>query len=123
MESIGDMYRRELHGSGISISSIRSGPIQSEIWTKNIDSSDNSYGNSSYDLMHKNVQAIMQNAAKTAMPASEPAQLVLDIIERRKTRLSYHIGRGALFSIIMSKLVPARLADRLICRALLKPRN
>jgi len=122
MESMGDMYRRELYGSGISITSIRSGPIQSEIWTKNIDKDGGYYGNTTYDLMHKNVQAIMLKASKTAMPASDPARLVLDIIERRKNRLSYHIGRGALFSILMSKLVPARLADHLICRALLKPR-
>jgi len=49
MESIGEMYRRELYGSGIDITSIRSGPIQSEIWTKNIAHDIVGYDNISYD--------------------------------------------------------------------------
>jgi len=72
--------------------------------------------------MSANAQDIIEDASKNAMPASVMAKLVLDIIERRKNKVAYAIGEGSLGARILSSIVPARLADRLIVRRLLKPR-
>jgi len=120
MESIGEIYRRELYASGIDVCSIRSGPIQSEIWNKNIDNNI-AYEDADYTLMSANAQSIMRTAANKAQPASVIAKLVQDIVERRKRRVAYAIGSGSLVARILSSFVPVRLADRLISRALLKP--
>ena len=121
MESMGEIYRRELYSSGIDVCSIRSGPIQSQIWSKNIDGNTN-YSDASYSLMSANAQDIIKDASKNAMPASVMANLVLDVIERRKCKVAYAIGKGSLGARILSSIVPARLADRLIVSRLLKPR-
>ena len=120
MESIGDIYRRELYASGIDVCSIRSGPIQSEIWNKNIDNN-TTYEDADYALMSANAQSIMRAASNNALPASVIAKLVQNIVERRKRGVAYAIGSGSLVARILSSVVPVRLADRLISRALLKP--
>lgn len=122
MESIGEIYRRELYDSGIDVCAIRSGPIQSEIWTKNSDTQ-TQYDVENYNLMSANAQAIMRSATKNALPASVIAKLVLDVIERRRCKVAYEIGDGSRMAKILSKYLPTRLADRLIGRALLKPRS
>jgi len=122
MESIGEIYRRELYASGIDVCSIRSGPIQSEIWNKNINDQIE-YENADYALMSKNAQGIMQSGAEKALPALVIAKLVQDIVERRKRRVAYEVGSGSrIAKILSSSVVPARIVDRLIARALLKPR-
>ena len=120
MESLGEIYRRELFGEGIDVVSIRSGPIQSEIWRKNLDAS-KAYEDTPYAHMAKKTHGIMEHAKKSALPPIVIADLVLDIIEGRKKRLSYHVGAGARVSRIFgSSLMPKRLADKLIYNALTK---
>lgn len=120
MESLGEIYRRELFAEHIDVVSIRSGPIQSEIWRKNIDSTSN-YGDTTYGNMANKTHKIMEHAKRSALPPSVIAELALDIIEDRKKKLSYHVGEGALISrIFSSSLMPKRLADKLIHKALNK---
>ncbi len=120
MESLGEIYRRELFGEGIDVVSIRSGPIQSEIWRKNLDES-KAYDDTPYAIMAKKTHGIMEHAKKSALPPIVIADLVLDIIEGRKKKLSYHVGEGARVSQIFgSSLMPKRLADKLIYNALTK---
>jgi len=120
LESLGEIYRRELLSAGIDVCSVRSGPIRSEIWTKNIEEKW-AYENPDYTLMADNAQKIMRQAAETALPASIIAQLVLDIIESRKRKVAYEVGTGSMTAKILSSYLPARIADKLIGRALLKP--
>jgi len=120
MESMGEIYRRELFPFGIDVCSIRSGPIQSEIWNKNIDSKV-SYNNADYDLMAENAQSVMRKAAKTALPAAVVAKLVQDIIENRKRKIAYEIGAGSMTAKLLSSYLPTRIVDKLIDRALSRP--
>ena len=69
MESLGEIYRRELFGEGIDVVSIRSGPIQSEIWRKNLDAS-KAYEDTPYAHMAKKTHGIMEHAKKSALHRS-----------------------------------------------------
>ncbi len=119
LESLSEIYRRELLGEGIKVFSIRSGPIQSQIWSKN-KQDDRQYANPHYQIMSENAQVLMANAAADALPASVIARLVNDIICDRKRNLTYALGRGALFASLLSAKFPERWADWLIHRALTK---
>ncbi len=120
MESLGEIYRRELLGENIDVVSIRSGPIQSEIWRKNIDST-SAFEDSVYANMVQKTHRIMEHAKKSALPPSVIAELVLGIIDGQKKKLSYHVGEGSRVSqILSSTLMPKRWADRLIHNALNK---
>ena len=120
MESLGEIYRRELLAEQIDVVSIRSGPIQTEIWRKNIDETA-AYDGTIYETASKRTHRIMQNAKKNALPPSVISELVLGIIEGRKKKLSYHVGDGSRISqILSSSLAPRRTVDRLIHKALNK---
>lgn len=120
MESLGEIYRRELYGEDIDVVSIRSGPIQSEIWRKNIDATSEYEGTVYGDMAHKS-NKIMEHAKKSALPPSVISELVLGIIEDRKKKHSYHVGQGSRISqIFSSTLMPTRMADKLIHNALSK---
>jgi len=121
MESLGEIYRRELLPENIDVVSIRSGPIETEIWRKNIEE-EIPYSDTEYKNMVIRSHKIMQHAKKSALPASVIADLVLGIMEGRKKRHSYHCGSGkGLAQILSSSFVPKRLADKLIVNALNKP--
>lgn len=120
MESLGEIYRRELYATNVDVVSIRSGPIQSEIWRKNLDD-EVQYDGTIYEGLARSSQAIMRGAQKNALPAEMIAQLVWDIIEGRKKRTGYDLGKGAGLSRLLSaSFMPKRLVDGLINRSLNK---
>ena len=121
MESLGEIYRRELLPENIDVVSIRSGPITTEIWRKNIEETI-PFSDTHYKNMAIKSHKIMKYAKKSALPPSVIAELVLGILEGRKNRLSYHCGQGRnIARVFASSLMPKRLADRLIVNALNKP--
>jgi len=119
LESLGEVYRRELLGLGIDVVSIRSGPVQSQIWNKHAQPDVNVCPHSLYDRMSANAQKLMQSAERDALPGSVVGQLVVDILDGRKKRAHYEIGKGAGWAKLLSRL-PCRWSDRLIQRALNK---
>lgn len=117
MESIGEVYRRELMMYGIDVISIQPGPIQSRIWEKNIGSMAE-FADSDYSQMIERVDEIMQEARGQALPAVVIAKLVEKIIESRRPRSAYIVHSRTWPVYIISHLLPARWVDRLIQRQL-----
>jgi NAD(P)-dependent dehydrogenase (short-subunit alcohol dehydrogenase family) len=117
LESLADIYRRELLPAGIDVVSVRSGPIQSEIWNKARENGD-AYDDVAYQRMATKARRIMRRAEKDALPASAIANTVIDIFAGRKKRVAYHLSKGAWVSRFLAVL-PARWADRLITNSLM----
>ncbi len=117
LESLADIYRRELLPAGIDVVSVRSGPIQSEIWNKARSQGD-TYDDAAYQKMASKVRRIMRRAERDALPASAIANTVMDILAGRKKRVAYHLSKGAWISRFLAVL-PARWADRLITNSLM----
>lgn len=119
LESLGEVYRRELMPAGIDVVSIRSGPIQSEIWNKS-EPEESAYADPAYQQMAHNARQIMHHAEEDALPASVIAETVDDILQGRKKRTAYHLSKGAWISRVLAAM-PDRWADRLIMGSLMKP--
>jgi NAD(P)-dependent dehydrogenase (short-subunit alcohol dehydrogenase family) len=117
LESLADIYRRELLPAGIDVVSIRSGPIQSEIWNKSRAQED-AYDDAAYRKMAAKARRIMARAEKDALPASAITNTIIDILAGRKKRVAYHLSKGSWISLFLSVL-PTRWADRLITRSLM----
>jgi NAD(P)-dependent dehydrogenase (short-subunit alcohol dehydrogenase family) len=117
LESLADIYRRELLPVGIDVVSIRSGPIRSEIWGK-ARVEDNTYDDETYQIMATKARRIMARAEKVALPANAIADTVFEILAGRKKRVAYHLSKGAWISRFLG-LLPTRWADRLITRSLM----
>lgn len=121
LESLGEVYRRELLPDGIDVVALRSGPVQSEIWNRNrSDNAATAYKHPPYQRMAHKVQRNMKRAERDAIPAADIAAAVQEILERNTNRTAYYFSKGALTSRILASL-PARMADRLIVGALMKP--
>ena len=117
VESVGEVYRRELMMYGIDVVSIQAGPIQSRIWEKNIGSM-SEFAESDYAPMIENVEAMMQEAQKSALPARVMAERVRKIIDSRKPRTAYIIHSRVLPVYLIAHWMPARWVDRILHRRL-----
>lgn len=117
MESIGEVYRRELMMYGIDVISIQPGPIQSRIWEKNIGSMDE-FADSDYGPMIKRVDEIMQQARKDALPGSVIAKLIDRIIQSRRPKTAYIVHSRTWPVYMIAYWLPARWMDRMTHRQL-----
>ena len=119
IESLGEVYRRELMMYGIDVVSIQSGPIQSQIWEKNIGTT-TEFEDSDYQNMIQQTDAIMVSAQKIAQPPSVFSELIEKIIDNRRPRLAYIIHQQR-WRIWMLRWMPRRWVDRLMHKKLSNP--
>ncbi len=119
LESLGEIYRRELLPDGIDVVSLRSGPVQSEIWTK-AKTEPRAFDHVPYQRMSDMAGRIMRAAERDAIPARDIAVAVADVLQGKKKRTAYHFSKGKITARVLAML-PPRLADRLITGALMKP--
>jgi short-subunit dehydrogenase len=117
VESLGEIYRRELMLYGIDVISIQSGPIESEIWEKNIGGFDE-FAESDYASMLKKADAILKKSQKEALPAEVISKLIYKILNTKNPKCSYIVNKNLLQTMILVKFLPARFVDRLIWKML-----
>lgn len=117
VESLGEVYRRELMQYGIDVVSIQPGPIESALWDKNIGSL-GEFTDSVYAPMVRNADRIMRAAQREALPAEVVSRLIDRVITSRKPRTSYIVHSHAWRVAVIAKLLPSRLVDRLLWRGL-----
>ncbi len=113
LESLSEVYRRELMMYGIKVVTIQPGPIASRLWKKNIGSL-KAYYDGDYSNMAYNVDKIMIGAKKDALPAKVIAERIERIIESRFHRSSYIVTRQRLFNTIFAKYIPKIIVDHLL---------
>ena len=97
---------------GIDVISIQSGPIQSQIWEKNIGKT-SEFSESDYQMMIQRTEEIMESAQKIAQPPSVFSELIEKIIDKRRPRLAYIIHQQR-WLIWMLRWFPKRWVDRMM---------
>lgn len=110
LESMTEVYRRELMMYKIQLASIQPGPIQSKLWDKNIASLEKYY-HGDYANMAKNTDRIILESSKDALPASVISKLIHKIIIKKSPKLSYVVTKNSFLATILAKYVPARVVD------------
>jgi len=110
LESLGEVYRRELSMYGIQVASIQPGPIQSKLWDKNAETFDE-YQDTDYSIMAKKSAAIVKSSQKEALPAIVIAKLIEKIINSRWPRRGYIVTKNKFINTIVSKYTPPLLVD------------
>ncbi len=111
LESLAEIYRRELMMYDIDVVSIQPGPIESSIWKKNIDQYPEYNGTEYEKLLHKS-NKIMKAAKRNALPASVISKLILKILTR-KTKRHFIVNKNWLPTVLFIKFMPARWVDRI----------
>ena len=119
LESMNEIYRRELRPFGIHVVSIKPGPLKTEIWRKNVGALDK-YLESDYGTILSNADKIIQNTEKSALPVQKVSDLVLKILKDKKPKPGYIIHAKPLTMKILAYCIPAKIQDKLIFSALNK---
>ena len=116
IESLGEVYRRELMMYGIDVVSVQSGPIQSQIWNKSSGALDE-FKDTDYGPMISKTEAILQDAQKITQPAEVFSRLVQKIIETPNPKTAYIIHKQRWRLYIM-RWLPKRWLDRMMYKKL-----
>ena len=117
LESMTDIYRRELRRYGIKVIAIEPGPIKTEIWKKNLNKMDEFKDSDYYEVLQK-ADKIIENAERNALPVENVSRLVAKCltVSRPKTRYIVHENKFALR--LMVYYLPDKITDWLVHKTL-----
>jgi len=118
MESLGEIYRRELMMYNIDVVSIQPGPIESSLWNKNIDKYPE-FDGTDYEKLLWRSNKVMKAAKRNALPAVVISKLIYKILTR-KTKLHFIVNKNWLPTVLFIKFMPARWVDRIFYKQLFK---
>ncbi len=122
LESMTEVYRRELLPFGIRVSAIQPGPIKTPIWKKNMGSMKAFY-NSEYGNVLQKADSIIENTEKNALETSAVLKTVWKIFNERNSSPLNIVHKKKWGFIAFWKLVPRNIADMLIFKTLQKGDN
>lgn len=117
LESMTEIYRRELMSFGVQVVSIQPGPIKTEIWKKNIGSL-NKYFDSEYGPILKKADKMIENSEKNALPVEDVIRLVWRIINTKNPRINYLIHKKKWTFLFLIKIIPNKWVDKLVAKTL-----
>ena len=124
LEAIADSLRQELRPWGIAVSIVEPGSIATPIWDKGASSADaviEKMPAEARRLYGKPVEAMRKTAKETGergLPPEKVAAVVGRALTARRPRTRYLVGRDAKAQLVLSRLLPDRMVDRLVARQL-----
>jgi len=120
MESLGEIYRRELFMYDVDVVSIQPGPIQSKLWDKNLVIKNEDFSDTEYGVLVEKANEIMKKSEMNALPAAVISKLILKILTKKKTKLRFVVNKNWWSTIIFIKYIPARWVDAIFYKQFFK---
>jgi NAD(P)-dependent dehydrogenase (short-subunit alcohol dehydrogenase family) len=125
LEAISDSLRREVRSHGVDVVVIEPGGIKTPIWEKGGAKADALRARmppEAEGLYGELIGAVRAETEKIAtergLPPSAVAEVVGEALTARRPRARYLVGRDAKLRAALSRVIPDRVLDRLIGRAL-----
>ncbi|HYN90419.1 MAG TPA: SDR family oxidoreductase [Thermoleophilaceae bacterium] len=125
LEGVSDSLRRELRPQGVDVILIEPGGVNTPIWKKGEALADEMTAGmppEAEQLYGRMIEALRRETAKIeqerGIEPREVAEAIGTALTARRPRARYLVGRDAKIRGAMAKIVPDRLMDRLIGRAL-----
>jgi NAD(P)-dependent dehydrogenase (short-subunit alcohol dehydrogenase family) len=125
LEGLSDSLRRELHPHGVDVILIEPGGVKTPIWKKGEQLADEMMqhvppeAERLYGRLIENVRKGTQRIAReTGIEPSVVAEAIGKALTARRPRARYLVGSDAKQRAVMAALLPDRVMDRLIGRAL-----
>jgi NAD(P)-dependent dehydrogenase (short-subunit alcohol dehydrogenase family) len=125
LEGVSDSLRRELRGQGIDVIVVEPGGVKTPIWGKGDDDVDKllTAAPPEAERLYGPTAAAMRKAVdKIATETGEPPRAVAEVIgtalTAKRPRTRYLVGRDAKGRALVNRVLPDRVMDRLIGRAL-----
>jgi NAD(P)-dependent dehydrogenase (short-subunit alcohol dehydrogenase family) len=117
LESLSDIYRRELLMFGVRVVLIEPGPISTPIWKKSIPRENPVKGTDYediYPIFYHNVLKSEQNA----LPVEEVSRRIHDALSRKNPANRYLIAKNKTAIWLLARLFPSRWLDKIFLRQL-----
>lgn len=119
LESMTDVYRRELRRYGIKVMAIEPGPIKTKVWGKNLNSMAQFADTDYYDILQK-ADKMIENTEKNALPVARTSNVILKCITKKHPKTRYIVQKNTLVFKIVANYLPDKLVDWFIQRSLSK---
>lgn len=127
LEALGDCLRTELRPWGIRTITVEPGSVATGIWERgrrNADEMRERMAPEGEELYREAIDRVIEISAETearGIPPEEVARTIHRAITARRPRARYLVGRDARAMKAASRLLPDRLFDALVARALKLP--
>ena len=117
LESMTDIYRRELRCYGIKVIAIEPGPIKTEIWKKNLNKMDEFKDSDYYEVLQK-ADKIIENAERNALPVENVSRLVAKCLTVSRPKTRYIVHKNKFVFRLMAYYLPDKITDWLVHKTL-----
>lgn len=123
IEAVGDVFRRELESSGISVSIVEPGSIATLIWDRGEERADEigertPHREELYGKAIARYRKVIADTAARGIPPEEVAEAIEHALESRRAKTRYLVGRDAKVQARLRYLIPTRLLDRILARVM-----
>jgi len=117
LESMTDIYRRELAMFGIKVSAVQPGPVKTEIWKKSKGTLDR-FKDTAYGDILTTADKMIENAEKSAFEENAVTDVIFKIIQSEHPKTRYLIHRKKLMFRLLAFYLPDRFVDKMISKTL-----
>jgi NAD(P)-dependent dehydrogenase (short-subunit alcohol dehydrogenase family) len=117
LESLSDVYRRELAVYGIKVILIEPGPIKTPIWSKSVPPENPVLG-TDFENMYEVFQKQVSKNEKKALAVEKMSILIHKVLVHPKPANRYIVSKSAFAIKMIKHLVPSRWMDKIFIRQL-----
>ena len=123
IEAVGDALRQELRQFGIEVSLVEPGAVATPIWEKGKQSADaiqdrlTPENERLYGEKVARMGKVLQKVGARGVPPEKVAEAVARALTAKRPRTRYLVGADARVTLLMRRLVPDRIRDRIVARA------
>jgi NAD(P)-dependent dehydrogenase (short-subunit alcohol dehydrogenase family) len=118
LEAFSDSLRRELMIYGIDVVVIGPGAIVTPIWDKAEATDEAAYANTDYGPVLKRFKAALVKRGRQGLPVERLGEAIHHALTAPKPRARYAVLRNRFVNWTLPLLLPKRVLDRVIARAL-----
>jgi NAD(P)-dependent dehydrogenase (short-subunit alcohol dehydrogenase family) len=124
LEALSDSLRRELRGSGVDVVVIQPGGVATPIWERGLGRAEALWqampaeAHARYGRLYATMRAQGEKLAREGDPPEAIAAAVAGILEARRPRARYVLGRSARVEAALARVLPERTLDALIAAVL-----
>lgn len=119
LESLSEIYRRELGVYGIKVILIEPGPIKTPIWSKSVPRENPVLG-TDYENIYEVFKKQVNKNEKNALEVEKISKLIHKILVKKNPANRYIVSKSALVIKIIKHLIPSRWMDILFIKQLKK---
>lgn len=118
LEAVTDALRMELKAAGVEVVLVQPGSIATPIWEKGAGQAVPPEAEARYGPQLTAMKAVVRATATTGLPPEAVAAVIHKALAARRPKTRYRVGRMAHVRLMLQRVLPDRLRDRVLLRRL-----